>query len=136
MNFQFVATQCNYAALVREAFAIYMSIKRLSFNLQDVECTILCDCKPLEQFLKGNTENSEVNNRSIQLLSYQLSIQGINITENVLVDCLSCLVDAKLIHHACEPKGQEFGKHLFREIPPHILHHSQPQHNTYHRGPP
>ena len=31
----------NYAALVKEAFAIYLSFKRLSFYLQDAKCTIL-----------------------------------------------------------------------------------------------
>ena len=50
---KFSDTQCNYAALVREAFAIYMSLKRFSFYLQDAEFTILCDHKPLEEFLKG-----------------------------------------------------------------------------------
>ena len=34
-------TKHNYAVLVREAFAIYMSVKRHTFYLQDAECAIL-----------------------------------------------------------------------------------------------
>ena len=52
---RFSGTKFNYAALVREAFAICMLVKRLSLYLQVAECTILCDHKPLEKFLKGKT---------------------------------------------------------------------------------
>ena len=42
---KFSKTQWNFAALVREAFAIYIFVKRLSFFLQDAKCTIPCDKK-------------------------------------------------------------------------------------------
>ena len=59
-----------------KTFEIYMSVKRLTFYLQDIECTILCKHKTLHKFLKGKTENNKVN--------------------NMLANCLSQLEDAKL----------------------------------------
>ena len=72
---KFSDTQCNNAALVREALAIYMSVKWLSFCLQDTECTILCDHKLLGNFVKGKTENNMFNNWPIELSTCKLSIQ-------------------------------------------------------------
>ena len=49
---KFSDTQCNYASLVRKVFSIYMSVKILTFYPQEAECTVLCDHKPVELFLK------------------------------------------------------------------------------------
>ena len=59
---QLSRTHCNYAALVREACVMYISVKRLCFYLQDKDCTILYDHKPLEKYLKGKTKNIKINN--------------------------------------------------------------------------
>ena len=53
---KFWNTQCNYVALIQEVFAIYISVKRCSFYLKDVEYVILFHREPLEKFLKGITE--------------------------------------------------------------------------------
>ena len=73
---KFSGTQWNYAALVREAFLIYMPIKRLSFSLQDAECPILCDHKSPEKFLKDQPRNNKVNSWSIEI-SYKLKTEYI-----------------------------------------------------------
>ena len=75
ISHNFSDTQCN-CVLFREAFTIYMSVKRLSFYSQDTECTILCNHRPLEKFLKGKTENNNVN-WSIKLSLHKLDIQNI-----------------------------------------------------------
>ena len=48
---QFRGSQLNRAALTKEAYAIYMSIRRLTFYLRDAEITIKCDHLPLRKFL-------------------------------------------------------------------------------------
>ena len=48
-------TQCNYTLLIREAFTNYIYVWRLHFYLKDRECSILCNHKLLEKFLKGKT---------------------------------------------------------------------------------
>ena len=46
---QFRGSQLNWAALTKEAYAIYMSIRRLMFYLMDAEITIKCDSLTLEE---------------------------------------------------------------------------------------
>ena len=47
----FRGSQLNWAALTKEAFAIYMSVKKLSFYLTDAQILLRSDHKPLEKFL-------------------------------------------------------------------------------------
>ena len=58
----FRGSQLDWAALIKEAFAINMSVKKLSFYLDHAEITLRSDHLPLKRFLKKNTLNSKVNN--------------------------------------------------------------------------
>ena len=57
----FRGSQLNWAALMKEAFSIYMSVKKLSFYLTDAQNLLRSDHKPLKKFLQKNTLNSKVN---------------------------------------------------------------------------
>ena len=73
-------SQLNWAALTKEAYAIYMSIRKLSFYLTNADVLIRSDHLPLKKFLKQNTMNSKVKNWATELKSYNLKfeyIQGI-----------------------------------------------------------
>ena len=63
----FRGNQLNWATLMKEAFAIYMSVKKLSFYLTDATILLRSDHKPLEKFLQKNTLNSKVNNWAMEL---------------------------------------------------------------------
>ena len=43
-------------------YAIYMSIKKLAYYLEDADITLRSDHLPLKKFLVKNTLNSKVNN--------------------------------------------------------------------------
>ena len=60
----FRGSQLNWAALTKEAFAIYMSVKKLSFYLTDAQILLRSDQKPLKKFLLKNMLNSKVNNKA------------------------------------------------------------------------
>ena len=64
---QFRGSQLNWAALTKEAYAIYMSVRRLSFYVTDAEVTIRSDHLPLKKFLNKQTMNSKVNNWAMEL---------------------------------------------------------------------
>ena len=51
----FRGSQLNWTALTKEAYAIYMSVKKLSFYLTDAQILLRSDHKPLEKFLHKNT---------------------------------------------------------------------------------
>ena len=68
----FRGSQLNWATLTKEAFAIYMSVKKLSFYLTDAQILLRSDHKPLEMFLQKNALNSKVNNWAMELEAFSI----------------------------------------------------------------
>ena len=116
---QFRGSQLNWAALTKEAYAIYMSVRRLSFYVTDAEVTIRSDHLPLKKFLNKQTMNLKVNNWAVELEQYRLHLEWIPGTRNLLVDSLSRLLDvvpdAQKIK---EPDDHEFSSYCFEELEP------------------
>ena len=83
----------NWAALTKEAFAVYMSIKKLSFCLDQAKIYLRSDHLPLKRFLQKNTLNSKVNNWAMELESFNIQFEHIQGSKNVLADTLSRLID-------------------------------------------
>ena len=88
----FRGSQLNWAALAKEAFAIYMSVKKLWFYLTDAQILLRSDHKPLEKFLLKNTLNSKVNNWAMELEAFNIQFDYIKGSNNILADTLSCLI--------------------------------------------
>ena len=88
----FRGSQLNWAALTKEAFAIYMSVKKLSFYLTDAQILLRSEHKPLEKFLLKNTLNSKVNNWAMELKTFNIQFDYIKGSNNILVDTLSHLI--------------------------------------------
>ena len=63
----FHGSQMNWACLTKEAYAIYMSIKKLAYYLEDADIMLRSDHLPLKIFLAKNTLNSKVNNWAIEI---------------------------------------------------------------------
>ena len=115
----FRGSQLNWAALTKEAYAIYMSVKKLSFYLDSARITVHSDHLPLKRFLEKNTLNAKVNNWAVELESQKIDFVFIQGTKNVLADTLSRLIeiddDIKL---PAEQEGHEFGYVPFEQLPP------------------
>ena len=115
----FRGSQLNWAALTKEAYAIYMSVKKLSFYLDSACITVRSDHLPLKRFLEKNTLNAKVNNWAVELESQKIDFVFIQGTKNVLADTLSRLIeiddDIKL---PAEQEGHEFGYVPFEQLPP------------------
>ena len=116
---QFRGSQLNWAALTKEAYAIYMSVQRLSFCVTDAEVTIRSNHLPLKKFLNKQTMNSKVNNWAVELEQFRLHLEWIPGSRNLLADSLSCLLD--VVPDAQQLKeldDQEFGSYCFEELEP------------------
>ena len=115
----FRGSQLNWAALTKEAYAIYMSVKKLSFYLDSACITVCSDHLPLKRFLEKNTLNAKVNNWAVELESQKIYFVFIQGTKIVLADTLSRLIeiddDIKL---PAEQEGHEFGYVSFEQLPP------------------
>ena len=109
----------NWAALTKEAFAIYSSIKKLSYYLEGADIVLRSDHLPLKKFLQKNTLNSKVNNWAVEISPYRIKFEYIKGIKNTLADTMSRLVqidpEAKL-----QPgqEGYEFGYHAFEDMEP------------------
>ena len=114
----FRGSQLNWAALTKEAFAIYMSVKKLSFYLTDAQILLRSDHKPLEKFLLKNMLNSKVNNWAIKLEAFNIQFDYIKGSNNTLVDTLNCLIAIDPdTPTTLEGQGYEFGYAIFEEFP-------------------
>ena len=115
----FKGSQLNWAALTKEAFAIYSSIKKLSYYFEDADIILRSDHLPLKKFLQKNTLNSKINNWAVEISPYRIQFEYIKGIRNTLADTMSRLVqinpEARL-----QPKqeGYEFGYHAFEDIEP------------------
>ena len=115
----FKGSQMNWAALTKEAFAIYSSIKKLSYYLEDAQIILKSDHLPLKKFLQKNTLNSKVNNWAVEIYPYRIKFEYIKGIKNTLADTMSRLIqidpEAKL---QPEQEGYEFGYHAFEDMEP------------------
>ena len=114
----FRGSQLNWAALTKEAFTIYMSVKKLSFYLTDADILLKRDHLPLKKFLHKNTLNNKVNNWAMELEAFNIRFEHVSGKANILADTLSHLVDidpdARL-----DPENArwEFGYYIFESLP-------------------
>ena len=115
----FRGSQLNWATLTKEAYAIYMSVKKLSFYIDTAKITVKSDHLPLKKFLEKNTLNSKVNNWAVELESRNIIFEYIPRIQNTLADTLSRLIEMdENIKLQLEEEGKEFGYFPFEELPP------------------
>ena len=115
----FRGSQLNWATLTKEAYAIYMSIKKLAYYLEDAKFTILSDHLPLKKFIEKNTLNTKVNNWAIEISPFRPKFVYISGIKNTLADTMSRLVNiTPEIEPKPEPPGYEYGYYLFEALEP------------------
>ena len=105
----FKGSQLNWAALTKEAFAIYSSIKKLSYYLEDAEIILRSDHLPLKKFLQKNTLNTKVNNWAVEISPYKIQFEYIKRIKNTLADTISRLIQIDPEAKLCpEQEGYAF----------------------------
>ena len=116
---QFRGSQLNWAALTKEAYAIYLSIKRLSFYMTDADVIIRSNHLPLKKFLNKQTMNPKVNKWAMELEQFRLHLEWIPRSQNLLADSLSHLIDVVPdTQQPDEPKNHKFGSYCFEKLEP------------------
>ena len=100
-------------------YAIYLSVRKLSFYLTSADILIRSDHLPLKKFLHKNTRNIKVNNWAVELDTYNLKFEYIQGIKNTLVDTLSQLINIDPdVELPKEKPGQEFGYNFLEDLPP------------------
>ena len=119
MSGLFHGSQMNWAGLTKEAYAIYISIKKLAYYLEDADITLRSDHLPLKKFLVKNTLNSKVNNWAIEISPFHITFKYIKGIKNTLANTMSRLINInpQVQHQESEPEGYEFGYYTFDTLP-------------------
>ena len=115
----FKGSQINWATLTKEAYTIYMSIKKLDYYLQGADIVLRKDHLPLKRFLEKKTLNSKVNNWAVEISPYKIKFEYIKGIKSTLADTISHLI--KIIPDTKpppEPEGYKFGYYAFEELDP------------------
>ena len=95
-----------------------MSVKKLSFYLDQAEIVLKSDNLPLNRFLQKNTLNSKVNKWAMEPESFNIMFEYIQGFKNVLTDTLSRLIDIdEDIRLPPEEQEYEFGYAVFEDLP-------------------
>ena len=119
MSGLFRGSQLNWATLTKEAYAIYMSIKKLTYYLEEAEFTIRSDHLPLKKFIEKNTLNTKVNNWAVEISPFKPKFEYIKGIKNTLADTMSRLIKITPdIELEPEPPGMEYGYYLFEALEP------------------
>ena len=114
----FRGSQLNWACLTKEAYAIYMSIKKLTYYPEGAEVILRSDHLSLKKFLAKNTLNSKVNNWAIEISPFRITFEYIRGIKNTLADILSRLIEKDpQSEQEPKPKGYEFGYYVFDNLP-------------------
>ena len=118
MSGLFRGSQINWECLTKEAYAIYMSVKKNKYYLEDADVTLRIDHLPLKKFLAKNTLNSKVNNLAIEISPFRITFEYIKGIKNTLADTMSQLIDIDpQVQPESEPEGYEFGYYTFDSLP-------------------
>ena len=118
MSGLFRGSEINWVCLTKEAYTIYMSIKKLVYYLEYADVTLKSDHLPLKKFLAKNTSNSKVNNWAIEISPSRITFEYIKGIKNTLADTMIILIDIDPhIQPESEPEGYEFRYYIFNELP-------------------
>ena len=89
----FRGSQLNWATLTKEAYAIYMSVRKLTFYIMVHNVKVKSDHLLLKKFLEKKTLNAKVNNWAVELEQFKIELDWISGVKNTLADSLSRLLD-------------------------------------------
>ena len=96
-----------------------MSIKKLTYYLEDAEVTLRSDHLPLKRFLQRTTLNTKVNNWALEISPFKITFKYIKGIKNTLADTMSRLIaldpDNQLVDEA---EHFEYGYYAFDNIDP------------------
>ena len=117
VNCMFHGSQLNWAAMTKEVYAIYMTVKKSTFYLTGEEIMLRSDHLPLKKFLNHKTLNNTVDKWAVEIGSFKIKFVHISGKDNILVDTLSRLIniDPDVVQEP-ELKGYEFGHYAFETL--------------------
>ena len=115
----FRGSQLNWAAQTKEAYAIYLSVRKIIFYLTSADVLIRSDHLLFRKFLNQSTRNKKVDNWAVELESFNLKFEYIKGIKNTLADTLSRIIQLDPhVELPTEKPGHEFGYNFLEDLSP------------------
>ena len=115
---QFHGSQKYWPALVKEAYAVYQAVKKLTFYITGSLVQLRCDHLPLARFLERNTGSEKVNHWSLEIADMNIQFNYVPGKKNALADALSRMVDLGIAKpQKPEKEGYEYGMYTLPQTP-------------------
>ena len=89
LSHTFTDTQQNWSATEQEANGIYYSVTKWNYYPQGSDIAVHNDLKLLQKFLNGKNTDNKVSRWSLELVTYDITIEWISGAHNKAVDSLS-----------------------------------------------
>ena len=86
-------TQDKWSTSKQEAYGVYYAITKWNYYLQDSDIIMCNDNKPLQKFLNEKNTNNKVDHWSLEIATYNITLEWISGAHNKASDCLSRLVE-------------------------------------------
>ena len=103
--------------LTKEAYTIYMSVRKLTLYITGHKVKVKSDHLLLKKFLQKKTLNAKVNNWAVELEQFKIELDWISGVKNTLADSLSRLLDMTPgAEPTQEPPGEEISVACFEEL--------------------
>ena len=103
--------------LTKEAYTIYMSVRKLTFYITGHKVKVKSDHLLLKKFLQKKTLNAKVKNWDVELEQFKIELDWISGVKNTLADSLSRSLDMTPgAEPTQEPPGEEFSVACFEEL--------------------
>ena len=110
-------SQLDWAQLMKEECAIYMSIRKLSLYLTDASITIDHISYTFKKILSKATLNAKVNNWSVELSDYNITFKFVKGVKSFIADTPLMLTDLDLTeHNTSEMEGHGYGYALMEPL--------------------
>jgi hypothetical protein len=93
----FKGPQLNWSALMKEARAVMEAVLHYEVFIKGCKTKLMCDHKPLLNFLKAKTKNEMANRWSLAIQEFDIEQEFVSSAENIS-DCYSRLVDDGIYH--------------------------------------
>ena len=93
-----------------------MSIKKLTYYLEDAEITLRSDHLPSKRFIQRNTLNTKVNNWAVEISPFKITFEYIRGIKNTLADTMSRLIALDPDNQLDDEPGFEYGNYAFDNI--------------------
>ena len=92
----FDKTQVKWNITEKEAYAIYRSVKKLTFHITGAKTTVFSDHKPLKNFFEGGMNITKLDRWSLELQEFDISLEFIQGKLNTITDVISHLKNGGL----------------------------------------